>query len=58
MGLAISETCFTMGTNAVLVIGTKSIVYDKSPDFEFINTGPYLDTTGHNILNMLQDIRD
>lgn len=47
-----------IGVYAVLVIGTKSIVYDISPDSEFINTGAYRDTTGREMLNMLQDLRD
>ena len=45
-----------VGVYAVLVLGSKSIVYDLSPNSNFINAEPYLDTTGPQILNMLNNL--
>lgn len=46
-----------IGVYAVLVIGAKSVVYHLAPDAPFINSGPYQDTTGHQVFDTLHVLR-
>lgn len=47
-----------IGVYGVFVMGPKSQVFSLSPDADFIDAGPNYDTTGNQLLSMLQDLRN